>query len=197
MTCVTERAKPRRSPRPDDLAGTLMRYLSYCASTGEVVILPRSEADFIWHKNPAAYARWFNENKAGKSAYMSPYPNGYLRVACCGQAYLGHRVAWILATGKEPTGVIDHINGVRSDNRLINLRDVSLSENSANHGKYCTSPAGITGVSYNARADRWIVRFIRDGKTTPARWFRTKEEAVSHRILMGHLPRGHEGGAFQ
>ena len=189
MTCARKKRASRRSPKPEDLVGTLTRYLEYFPETGEILIKTRRADDFQWHKNPQAYADWFNATKAGKSAYMSPYPNGYQRVACCGQSYLGHRVAWILATGAEPNGVIDHINGNRTDNRRGNLRDVTHSQNSANHGIFATSQAGITGISYRASLNRWVVGFTRNGKPTPKRWFRTKEDAVAYRLSMGNLPR--------
>lgn len=43
-----------------------------------------------------------------------------------------HRLAWFLSTGKWPEGVIDHINGDRSDNRIKNLRDVPSRLNAHN-----------------------------------------------------------------
>lgn len=194
MTCANSKRLSRRSPKPGNLVDTLTKYLEYRPETGEIVFKPRCADDFHWHKNPQAYADWFNASKSGKSAYMSPTPNGYLRVACCGQTYLGHRAAWILATGEEPTGEIDHINGDKTDNRRSNLRDVSRSKNAANHGVFSTSKAGITGISYRASLDRWVVGFTRDGKPTPRRWFKTKQEAVAHRLSMGDLPREYVTG---
>lgn len=43
-----------------------------------------------------------------------------------------HRIAFAIMKGHWPKGEIDHINGNRSDNRWINLRDVSQSENGIN-----------------------------------------------------------------
>ena len=43
-----------------------------------------------------------------------------------------HRAAWIIYHGKNPVGVIDHINEDKKDNRIENLRDVSVSHNSFN-----------------------------------------------------------------
>ena len=46
--------------------------------------------------------------------------------------YLEHRVIWLLTTGDWPKQEIDHINRIRDDNRLCNLREVTRLENSLN-----------------------------------------------------------------
>ena len=58
--------------------------------------------------------------------------NGYLVVHAYGKNRQAHRVIWLMVHGKWPEGEIDHINGVRTDNRLENLRDVSHTLNSRN-----------------------------------------------------------------
>ena len=69
--------------------------------------------------------------------------------------YRAHRLAWLYITGKWPDH-IDHINGIRNDNRLINLRNVDKYENSKNLCLDKRNKLGITGVysikgSYRAR----------------------------------------------
>ena len=54
--------------------------------------------------------------------------NGYLKCSVNYQDLYLHRIAWFLYHGKWPAE-IDHINGVRDDNRLANLEEVSRSEN--------------------------------------------------------------------
>jgi hypothetical protein len=57
---------------------------------------------------------------------------GYVYVYVDGKQYFAHRIIWKLETGREPEGVIDHINGETSDNRIENLRDVTHTENMRN-----------------------------------------------------------------
>lgn len=59
-------------------------------------------------------------------------PHGYLSVYYRRVTYPAHRVAWLLYTGMWPIDQIDHINGVRNDNRIQNLRDVSSRKNNQN-----------------------------------------------------------------
>ena len=58
--------------------------------------------------------------------------NRYQVICVYQRAYLGHRLAWLYVHGVWPTGVIDHINHDKGDNRIANLRDVSFSENQMN-----------------------------------------------------------------
>ena len=47
---------------------------------------------------------------------------------------MGHRVAWLLHYKEEPTMHLDHINRVKHDNRIVNLRQATQSQNAANRG---------------------------------------------------------------
>jgi hypothetical protein len=58
--------------------------------------------------------------------------SGYKRVEFGGNHYYQHRLAWFLYTGNWPKGIIDHINGNKSDNRICNLRDTNQSVNVSN-----------------------------------------------------------------
>ena len=85
--------------------------------------------------------------KAGSYADSTRRADGYRQVALRldGKQYQlkAHRVAWILAHGAIPHGKqIDHINGIRDDNRLCNLRLVTQRENDQNRRK----ARGIAGI---------------------------------------------------
>ena len=79
-------------------------------------------------------AQWNVGDVAG-----SPRSNGYLQVGLDGRNLLVHRVSWFLQIGKQPPDVIDHINGVVSDNRWKNLRAADYRANQGNRrqsGRY-------------------------------------------------------------
>ena len=77
-----------------------------------------------------------------------PNSEGYIKVEVEGKRYLAHRLAWLITHGSWPNNQIDHINGVRTDNRVANLRDVSRAVNAQNqrHARSDNS-TGILGVS--------------------------------------------------
>lgn len=82
--------------------------------------------------------------------------NGYRNVWILSKCYGVHRVAWKMHHGVDPNGVIDHINGNRTDNRIANLRDVSQSINCRNR-KRQTNTTVWPGVTWHAAREKWRV----------------------------------------
>lgn len=72
-----------------------------------------------------------------------------------GKNYLAHRLAWLYMTGIYPEDEIDHINGIGTDNRLINLRNVSKVENNRNKRLPSNNTSGISGVYWAAYCCKW------------------------------------------
>ncbi|MDA6380520.1 HNH endonuclease signature motif containing protein [Escherichia coli] len=66
-----------------------------------------------------------------------------------GKAYPAHRLAWLIVYGTMPDGFIDHINRVRTDNRISNLRLVTHSENMQNRKIQKNNKSGYRGVSWD------------------------------------------------
>lgn len=115
------------------------------------------------------------------SSRASP-ESGYRYVRHEGQLYRQHRVIFFLHYGYWPNE-IDHINRVRHDNRIENLRDVTHSENNQNKVVRKDSRSGIKGVSYTPK-DNKIKPWRADFRCKPLRKtkrFKTKEEALAKR----------------
>jgi hypothetical protein len=105
------------SPK-DDLTAEYVRSLFwYDAETGFLYRRPIGRLNFD--------VRWANKPAGGKN-------RGYLTVRIYGSAYYVHRLIWLLVHGKWPTEQIDHINEIKDDNRLCNLREASPSLNRVN-----------------------------------------------------------------
>lgn len=74
-----------------------------------------------------------NRHKIGKRAFATvESKGGYLCGRFRDKIFKAHRVAWLLHYGKWPDNTIDHKNRITSDNRIINLRDVTQAENNMN-----------------------------------------------------------------
>lgn len=66
-----------------------------------------------------------------------------------------HRVAFALAHSRWPTNQIDHINRVRDDNRIGNLRESTQAENTLNSSRRSDNTSGVVGVSWNKNRNKW------------------------------------------
>ena len=64
--------------------------------------------------------------------------DGYIHFSFFGKKRKAHRMVWLYMTGSMPNGIIDHIDGDRTNNKFSNLRDVTHTENSANMHKICS-----------------------------------------------------------
>ena len=80
---------------------------------------------------------------------------GYLNVSIDRKKYKLHRVIWVHVYGYWPDATIDHINMVKTDNRLENLRLATKQENSWNIGKHKRNASGYKGVQLRKDANRW------------------------------------------
>ena len=114
------------------------------------------------------------------------YTNGYRCVAYENKNYLVHRVIWLLVHGEWPPNQIDHINGVRDDNRLCNLRTATSIENARNSKKRKTNTSGATGVMWNKQKQKWHAVIGSDGNRKHLGFFKEWWDAVCSRKAEEH-----------
>lgn len=93
--------------------------------------------------------KWrFNVSPTGRVGQVAGClsQHGYIKIRIDRTTLLAHRVIWAIHTGRYAAGLIDHVNGVRSDNRWANLREANLSQNQWNRKKH-SSTSGFKGVA--------------------------------------------------
>ena len=109
------------------------------------------------------------------------YPKGYAFVSVDGKQYYAHRLAWFYVHGAWPPHDIDHINRIRNDNRLVNLRLATRGQNLQNSSKKSFCSSSIKGVHWTARERRWVARIHVNYKTICLGYFRDLEAAITAR----------------
>ena len=158
MYCDDCTALHNGSPRQKLTQASLRRVLSYDADTG---IFRRAASSGTAHVGDIA----------GGIA-----PNGYWQISVLGMRCRAHQLAWLWVVGEWPAGEIDHINGVRSDNRWENLRLVTVGGNAQNKcGKLGAS--GLRGVRFHKQNRNWVAAIKINRKAIHLGSFATPEEA--------------------
>ena len=149
--------KKRVTPLPS--LEWIRKTISYDSETG----------DFTWLINRS------NTLKGSRAGCISS-TTGYRVLSIRGLKVSAHKLAWYLHYGEYPESQIDHINGLRADNRIENLRCVSPSVNGQNRWKaQANNKVGLMGVC--KRGSKYIATIILNKKQTYLGIFSTKEDA--------------------
>lgn len=107
---------------------------------------------------------------------------GYMRVAVGNRRYREHRIIWEMHNGAIPEGYeVDHINHVRSDNRIENLRLVKRQQNNQNMSLRRNSTSGYIGVTWDKQTNKWRSVIHVNGKNIHLGRFSNLEDAVEAR----------------
>ncbi|WP_429004271.1 HNH endonuclease [Roseixanthobacter psychrophilus] len=119
---------------------------------------------------------------------------GYMILSVKGRELYAHRVAWALYYGEWPEVQVDHINRERDDNRIVNLRLATNSQNQANTVARVNSKSGIRGVVYRPDKNRWVAQITCDGRQYQIGSFQSEAEAAAayaqrSRALFGQFSR--------
>lgn len=117
----------------------------------------------------------FHWIKNGKQAGCV-FNSGYVLISINNKRYMAHRLAWLVQTGSWPQQYIDHINGIRTDNRIANLRECTTQQNHRNR-KAGWGSSRYKGVSWAKSYKKWAATITVDGKPTRIGLFDTEIEA--------------------
>ena len=102
--------------------------------------------------------------------------NGHLQVKIRGRSVMVHHIVWFMTTGDWPQQTIDHINGIRSDNRPENLRVCSSAENCQNRTVRAGNRSGYMGVHLH-KPGIWRASIMAEGKNVHLGCFTSTELA--------------------
>ena len=114
--------------------------------------------------------------RVGEVAGALDKSNGYIKLTIDRRHYFAHRLAFLFVTGAWPTGIVDHINGNKTDNKLANLRQGSRELNQQNMRKANNaSSSGLLGAF--KKRDKWESKIKVHGKVIRLGAFDTAEQA--------------------
>jgi hypothetical protein len=130
---------------------------------------------------PETYKMW-NKQRAGKPA-LTARCNGYRVGAVWTVRIYAHRVAWAIHHGKWPEHPLDHINGDRADNRIVNLRLAPDNSNNRNRKMNRRNTSGVTGVRFCAVKQKWVASITIDGRKKTLGTYDTKDDAIHMRKM--------------
>lgn len=142
----------------------------------EMLDYDKDSGVLVWKKCDFRSNAW-NGKYPGKHAITSDSGCGYRKGEVMGCTVYAHRIAWAIVHGEWPSGEIDHINGNSLDNRLVNLREASSSENSMNQKGHKDSLSGLKGAGWHAQRGRWVSSIFAKGKRYHLGLFDSPQEA--------------------
>lgn len=117
----------------------------------------------LWFKDDRSMKIW-NTKYSGKETFTSNDGGGYNMSSIKGIKVKAHRAAWAIHYGEWPREFIDHINLDPSDNRIVNLRQASNSENMRNSGLRSNNTSGARGVYWCSEKLKWAASIRVNGK---------------------------------
>jgi hypothetical protein len=156
QSMATTISPPRRLPAP--AIEQINKHVAYDPETG-----------VFTNANP-------NSNRRGKQC-GSINQHGYRQIRIGGVLYSASRIAWFVMYGEWPEE-LDHINRIRDDNRIANLRTATRSQNCANISRD-PGEVGLHGAYLDKRSGVYFSKIIADGKKIYLGRFPTKEEAAA------------------
>jgi hypothetical protein len=152
----------------------LCQLVRHDAASGTIYWLHRPETMFARRQD---FLRW-NGRFEGRLAFNAPVGQGYLGGRIHNKNFFAHRVIWALQYGEWPDRDIDHINGDRADNRILNLRLATRAENARNRGANKGTASLYAGVSWHGASRKWRARATIEGRRVSLGLFPREADAA-------------------
>lgn len=124
----------------------------------------------------------WNNRLAGKEASWLT-EQGYRRITFGKKSVGAHRVIWAMVHNCWPISPIDHIDGDRVNNRIENLRVVTVAENNRNCKLRIDNTSGVSGVTFDKVNNKWRVEIRLDKKRIFLGSFSDKDDAIAKRLI--------------
>lgn len=163
--------------------------VSYEPNTGKLWWLERGPE---WFTDQRSWASW-NAKYAGREAFWVYTHDGYRKGLLLRVSFRASRIAWAIAYGEWPNGEVDHINGVKDDNRICNLRDVVRQVNARNRTLRRDNKSGLTGIGVTEASGKWKASIRGFDKNILLGVYATRAEAIAARQaaqkILGYSPR--------
>lgn len=141
-----------------------------CTLLHEFLQYDKETGVFIWKKKPC------RKIPIGKVAGC--LRGGYITINLFGKRYQAHRLALIYVYGHCNSKDVDHINGIKNDNRIVNLRFATRSENKQNRlTRQPNNKSGYTGVDWHVVSNGWRATITIMRKQKHLGIFKTPDEA--------------------
>lgn len=132
-----------------------------------------------YDKNTGLFTWKIYKGRVTKGYIAGTICRGYINIKIDNKLYKAHRLAWLYMYGKLPDMVIDHIDSDKTNNKISNLRDVSIAYNNQNIitcSKYKKLNLPV-GVSICNRKKAYVASIHIDGKNKNLGRFHTVQEA--------------------
>ena len=141
-------------------------------------MLTQSELKQKLHYSPETeiFTRFISNNEL-KIIKNLANSKGYIEIRINGIKYKSHRLAWLYVYGNFPNKSLDHINGIKTDNRIKNLREANQSENLKNIGIGKNNTSGIKGASFDKNSGKWKSQGCLNYKKVHIGLYESAEEA--------------------